>query len=196
MMNYIWAIILLVSIAYAFFTGNLSSLSEALTESSGAAVEFVFGLAGIMAMWSGLMEIAERTGLINSLSRFLMPFTKLLFPKQRDPETLSSIIMSFMSNIFGAGNSATVFSLKSMEMLDAENGRSPYASNTMCMFIAVSTTMIQLVPVTVVKVRTDLGSQDPGSIIIPSIVAGLVSMAVTILIAKLFERKSKNVSGL
>ena len=57
-----------------------------------AAVEFVFGLAGIMAMWSGLVEIAERTGLINSLSRFLMPFTKLLFPKQRDPETLSSII--------------------------------------------------------------------------------------------------------
>ncbi len=105
------------------------------------------------------------------------------------------MVMSFIANIFGAGNSATVFSLKSMEMLDAENGRSPYASNTMCMFIAVSTTMIQLVPVTVVKVRTDLGSQNPGSIIIPSIVAGLVSMAVTILIAKLFERKSKNVSG-
>ena len=102
MMNYIWAGILLVSVVYAMFSGNLDALGTALTESSNEAVEFVIGLAGIMAMWSGLMEIAERTGLINSLSRLLLPFTRLLFPGRRDPETLSSIIMSFMANIFGA----------------------------------------------------------------------------------------------
>ena len=94
MMNYIWAIILLVSIAYAFFTGNLSSLSEALTESSGAAVEFVFGLAGIMAMWSGLMEIAERTGLIKQPVQVSHALYEVAVPRQKDPETLSSIIMS------------------------------------------------------------------------------------------------------
>ncbi|MEE0517224.1 MAG: nucleoside recognition domain-containing protein, partial [Anaerovoracaceae bacterium] len=112
MMNYIWSVILLASILYALVTGNLTSLGNALTESAGEAVEFVFALCGIMAMWSGLMEIAERTGLINSFSKMLLPFTKLLFPDQKNPETLSSIIMSFMSNIFGAGNSSTVFALR------------------------------------------------------------------------------------
>ena len=141
------------------------------------------------------MNIADKSGLITLIAKKIRPLMRFIFPEEKNQKTIAMMVMSFIANIFGAGNSATVFSLKSMEMLDAENGRSPYASNTMCMFIAVSTTMIQLVPVTVVKVRTDLGSQDPGSII-PSIVAGLVSMAVTILIAKLFERKSKNVSGL
>ena len=138
MMNYIWAGILLVSVVYAMFSGNLDALGTALTESSNEAVEFVIGLAGIMAMWSGLMEIAERTGLINSLSRLLLPFTRLLFPGRRDPETLSSIIMSFMANIFGAGNSSTVFALRTMEKLDIENHKSPTASNDMCMFAVVN----------------------------------------------------------
>ena len=189
MMNYIWAIILLVSIAYAFFTGNLSSLSEALTESSGAAVEFVFGLAGIMAMWSGLMEIAERTGLINSLSRFLMPFTKLLFPRQKDPDTLSSIIMSFMSNIFGAGNSSTVFALRAMEKLDAENHKGPVASNDMCTFAVVNMAFAPIFPIMAIQIRSDLGSSDPYSIVLPSVITAAVTIAVSIAACKFFERR-------
>lgn len=111
MMNYIWAILFLASFVYACFAGNLSAFGAALMESSQNAVTFILSLAGIMAMWSGLMKIAEKTGLINKLSKVLLPFTSLLFPKQKDPETLSYIIMSFMSNIFGAGNSSTVFAL-------------------------------------------------------------------------------------
>ena len=190
MMNYIWSGIFLSSFLYAALCGNISAFGTAIVESSQSAVTFVIGLAGIMAMWSGLMEVAERTGLIHSLARLLMPFTRLLFPKQKDPETLSCIIMSFMANIFGAGNSATVFSLKAMERLDAENNYSPRASNAMCMFLALSMSMIQLIPITVIKVRSDLGSASPDDIILPSIAAGLISMAVSVWICKLFERKS------
>lgn len=97
--------------------------------------------------------------------------------------------MSFTANIFGAGNSATVFSLKAMERMDAQNKHSTLASNTMCMFTAVSMSMIQLVPVTILKIRTDLGSPNPGVIIIPSILAGLISMAVSIAVCKFYEWK-------
>ena len=121
MMNYIWSGLFLVSFFYAVCRGSLPAFGSAIVESSQSAVTFVIGLTGIMAMWSGLMEVAERTGLIRGLARLLMPFTRLLFPGQKDSETLSCIIMSFMANIFGAGNSSTVFALRAMERLDAQN---------------------------------------------------------------------------
>ena len=100
------------------------------------------------------------------------------------------IVMSFMANIFGAGNSATVFSIKAMKLLDEDNGFSRYASNSMCMFTALSMSMIQLVPIAVIKIRSDLGSVSPEDIILPSIVAGLLSMAASVMVCRAFERKS------
>lgn len=102
------------------------------------------------------------------------------------------MIMSFMANIFGAGNSATIFSLKAMELLDEENLNSPYASNAMCMFVSLTMSMIQLIPITVIKIRSDLGSASPEDIILPSIAAGLISMIVSAAACRLFERKSSN----
>jgi spore maturation protein A len=102
------------------------------------------------------------------------------------------MMMSFITNIFGAGNSATVFSLKAMERLDRENNYSIYASNTMCMFVITTMSMVQLVPVTIIKIRSDLGSSDSGNIIIPSIIAGVMSMIIPILICKFYERKYPN----
>lgn len=191
MMNYIWAILLLSSICYGLYNGNLADVAEALTESSVEAVEFVFGLLGIMAMWSGLMEIAERTGLINRISVVLMPFTRLLFPKQRDPETLSSIIMSFMSNIFGAGNSSTVFALRTMEKLDAQNHKSPIASNDMCTFAVVNMAIAPIFPIMAIQIRQQTGSADPYSIVLPSIITAAVTVAVSIAACKYFERRER-----
>jgi spore maturation protein A len=100
--------------------------------------------------------------------------------------------MSFITNIFGAGNSATIFSLKAMERLDIENNHSIYASNEMCMFVTTTTAMVQLVPVTIIKIRNDLGSADAGNIIIPSICSGLISLIIPVFICKLYERKYPN----
>lgn len=194
-MNYIWPGMILTGIIFSCINGSIPRFCDDLMQSCTEAVQFIISIAGVMAMWTGLMNIADKSGLITLIAEKSKPIMKFIFPKEKDQKTLAMMLMSFIANIFGAGNSATVFSLKSMEMLDAENNHSTYASNTMCMFIAVSTTMIQLVPVTVIKVRSDLGSQDPGSIIIPSIAAGLISMLITIFIAKLFERKSGNVNS-
>jgi len=191
MMNYIWAIMLLISIPYAFLSGNLSNLETALTDSSTKAVEFILGLCGIMAMWSGLMEIAERTGLIAKFSRCLLPFTKLLFPTQKSPEVLSAIIMSFMSNIFGAGNSSTVFALKAMEKLDQQNNYSKTASNDMCTFAVVNMAFAPIIPVLTIKIRTELGSLAPYSTVVPSIITALITIIISIIACKYFERNKK-----
>lgn len=86
MMNYIWACILLLSLIYSALTGRIGAFGQAMMNSSSEAVTFIISLAGVMAMWSGLMKIAEKTGLINKISRVLTPLTRLLFPDQRDPE--------------------------------------------------------------------------------------------------------------
>ena len=189
MMNYIWAIIFLASFGYACISGNLTAFGSALMESSQGAVSFILSLAGIMAMWSGLMKIAEETGLINKLSRLLLPFTTMLFPRQKDPETLSYIIMSFMSNIFGAGNSSTVFALRTMEKLDAQNGHRESASNDMCTFAVVNMAFAPLIPVVTIQMREDLGSSDPYSIVLPSIITAIVTIIVSVIVCKILERK-------
>lgn len=189
MMNYIWAIIFLASFGYACISGNLTAFGSALMESSQGAVSFILSLAGIMAMWSGLMKIAEETGLINKLSRLLLPFTSLLFPKQKDPETLSYIIMSFMSNIFGAGNSSTVFALRTMEKLDEQNSHRESASNDMCTFAVVNMAFAPLIPVVTIQMREELGSSDPYSIVLPSIITAIVTIIVSVIVCKILERK-------
>ena len=190
MMNYIWSGILLFSFAYSFFTGKIYEFGNALLESSGQAVNFLISLAGIMAMWSGLMKIAEETGLINKLSKILLPFTAFLFPKQKDPETLSCIIMSFMSNIFGSGNSSTVFALRTMEKLDEQNHHSCVASNDMCTFAVVNMAFAPLVPVVTIQLRENLGSSNPYSIVLPSILTAIITILVSIIVCKVLERRS------
>ncbi len=189
MMNYLWAGMLIIGAVFAAAKGNLASFTDGLMSSCGDAVHFMIELAGVMAVWSGIMEIASKSGLIGKLAEFASPFMRFLFPKERDKDTIAFILMSFTANIFGAGNSATVFSLKAMERMDEQNGRSSLASNTMCMFTAVPMSMLQLVPITVLKIRGDLASPNPGIIIIPSILAGLISMIVSIAVCKYYEWK-------
>ncbi len=189
MMNSIWSVLFLTAFVYSCCTGRLELLSSTLTEGSGEAVQFILSLAGIMAMWSGLMEIAERTGLIEKLSHLLLPFTSLLFPRLKNPEALSSIVMSFMANLFGAGNSSTVFALRTMEKLDEENHHSPVASNDMCTFAVVNMAFAPIVPVMMLQVRADMGSADPYSVVLPSLITAACTIAVSVLACKILERR-------
>ncbi len=189
MMNYIWAGMLILGIIFAVINGRLNEFSGSLMKSCTDGVYFVIGLAGIMAVWSGIMNIAKETGLIDFVANKTKPFIRFLFPLGLKKDTIAMILMSFTANLFGAGNSATVFSIKAMVMLDEENNKRKTASDAMCMFIAVNMTMVQLVPITVVKIRSEAGSVNAGSIIIPGILAGLLSMAASIIVCKFYEGK-------
>lgn len=189
MMNYIWSFMLLIGISFAIINNKVSEFTDGLMGSCTEAVEFIISIAGVMAVWSGLMKIAEESGLIEKVSTLADPLIRYLFPDVKNKQTTAMIIMSFMANVFGAGNSATVFSLKAMELLDEENDHSSQASNSMCMFIALSMSMLQLVPITIIKIRSDLGSISPEDIILPSIMAGLISMILSVWVCKFYERK-------
>lgn len=192
MMNYIWAGMLVVGVVFSIYNNTAPEFTDSLMKSCTDAVKFIISLSGIMAVWSGLMKISEESGLITKLSKAIHPLITFIFPFEKKDETISMILMSFMANIFGAGNSATVFSLKAMELMDEENNYSECASNTMCMFIGLSMSMVQLVPISIIKIRSDLGSLSPESIIIPSILAGFLSMVASFAVCKFYERTPFN----
>ena len=141
------------------------------------------------------MNIARGSGLIHALAEKSRGLMRHLFPEEKNEDTLMMMLMGFTANIFGAGNSATVFSLQAMKMLDEENGKSRIASNEMCMFAAVNMSMLQLVPITVIQIRANAGSSAPEDIILPSVISGLAATAASVLVCKYYERRDRSFSG-
>ena len=173
---------------------GFENFTQGMLQSCEEAVYFVIGLVGIMGLWSGFMNIAKGSGLIHTLADKSRGLMRRLFPEEKNEDTLMMMLMGFTANIFGAGNSATVFSLQAMKMLDEENGRSRVASNEMCMFAAVNMSMLQLVPITVIQIRANAGSAAPEDIILPSVISGLAATAASVLVCKYYERKDRRIS--
>lgn len=188
MINYIWFFLILIGIIVAIFTGNIDGINNAVIEDTQEAVMFAIGLTGIMAIWLGLMKIAQRSGLIKSFSRLLSPITRFLFPDiPKDHPALSAIVMNIVTNMFGAGNSATALGIKAMEEMNKLNVDKKKATNAMCMFLVINMSSVQLVPLTVLKIRADAGSLNPTEIIGTSLIATTVSTIVGIISAKILQ---------
>ncbi|MTI65949.1 MAG: spore maturation protein [Firmicutes bacterium] len=190
MINYIWFFLIFIGIVVALFTGNIDIINTTIIEDTQQAVMFAIGLTGIMAVWLGLMNIANKSGLIKSFSKLLRPLTHILFPKiPKDHKALSLIIMNMVTNMFGAGNSATALGLKAMEEMNTLNKDKKTATNAMCMFLVINMSSVQLVPLTVLKIRADSGSSNPTEIIGTSLIATFISTIVGIISVKLLENR-------
>jgi len=190
MINYIWFFLIFIGIVVAILTGNIDVINMAVIGDTEAAVKFAIGLTGIMAIWLGLMNIAEKSGLIKSFSGLLRPITSFLFPDiPKDHPAMSAIVMNMVTNMFGAGNSATAIGLKAMEEMNELNKDKKRATNAMCMFLVINMSSIQLVPLTVLKIRADAGSINPTEIIGTSLIATTVSTIVGIVSVKILQIK-------
>ena len=189
MMNYIWAVMLVLGVVFAVINVRLNEFSEGLMKSCTDGVYFIIGLAGIMGVWSGLMNIARETGLIDLVARATKPLFRFLFPLGLAKDTIAMILMSFTANLFGAGNSATVFSIKAMVMLDEENHHRETASNAMCMFLVINASSIQILPLTLIAIRGAYGSANPADIVLPSLIATGISTLAAIFLARIMERR-------
>lgn len=155
---------------------------------AGTAVEIALGLIGIMAMWLGLMKIAEQAQLINYISRAVKPITRFLFPDvPQDNPAIGAIIMNFSANFLGLGNAATPFGLKAMEELDKLNPEKGTATNAMCTFLAINTAGMTLIPATAIALRASAGSANPSIIIGTSIFGSTCATIVGITVAKVME---------
>lgn len=186
MLNYIWFAIILLSVIAGTVTGKIEAVTEAAIESAGTAVELSIGLIGIMALWLGMMKIAEAAGLVELIAKLVKPITIKLFPDV-PPEhpAIGSIVLNMSANILGLGNAATPLGLKAMQELEEINPNKGTATDAMCMFLAINTSSVQLIlPATVVGLMGTAAND----IFFSTILATTCSTATAIVAAKLLAR--------
>ncbi len=200
MLNYIWAFMILLGIVYGTFTGNMESLTNAAMDSAGEAVSLCITMLGVMALWMGLMEIAQKSGLIAKLTRGIQPFISFMFPKiPKEHEAREYISTNLIANVLGLGWACTPAGLKAMEALsklEQERGNAQYiekgklrdASDEMCTFLILNISSLQLIPVNMIAYRSQYGSTNPAAVLAPALIATFFSTMVAVVYCKVKER--------
>lgn len=204
-MNYLWGGMILIGIIYGTATGNLKEVTEAALNSSKEAVSLCIVMAGITAMWVGIMKIAENSGLITAMVRQMNPILSFLFPKiPSEHPARQQIAVNLIANILGLGWAATPAGLLAMESLGKleEERRTVKhtserkmamplgtASNEMCTFLILNISSLQLIPVNIIAYRAQYGSVNPTAIVGPGIAATAVSTGIAIIFCKWMDRK-------
>ncbi len=190
MLNIIWPIFIIISYIYAIFTGKVSQINNSVFDSCESAVQLSITFLGTMCLWSGIMQIAKKTTLIDKLTNFLNPIMKILFPDiKKDDPVHKEISMNMVANILGLGNAATPLGLKAMKTMQKENPKKDTLTNSMAMFIIINTASIQIIPTTVIAIRSSLGSNNPTSIIIPVWITTICAAIAGIITAKILMKK-------
>jgi spore maturation protein A len=197
-------------VVYAAFTGNLSAVTDAAFDSAGEAISLCITMAGVMAFWMGLMEIAGESGMIAKMTKGISPFLSFLFPRiPKGHAAREYIATNLIANILGLGWACTPAGLKAMEALSRlqeERGDPAYAgistsigssrvdsknrtaSNEMCTFLIINISSLQLIPVNMIAYRRQYGSVEPASIILPAIIATLCSTIAAVIYCKIKDR--------
>lgn len=190
MLNLIWPIFIIISYLYAFLSGTIENVNNAVFEYTETAVKLTLTLLGTMCLWNGLMEIASNTKLINRITKILSPLVNFLFPENKDNKKIhEEISMNIVSNMLGLGNAATPLGLKAMQSMQENNQNKDRLTDDMATFIILNTASIQIIPTTVIGIRMSLGSAQPTKIIFAvwfsTICSAIVGLAVTKLCIKI-----------
>jgi len=188
-MNIIFYILIVLSILIGAYTGKLQDVVNALTEGAELSVKVAFSLIGIMAFWLGIMQIAQKAGIIDGISKLLKPIAKVLFNDiPPDSPAVGDIAMNFTANAFGLSNAATPFGIKAMEELQKENKDKVSASDSMCLFLGMNTAGFQLIPTTVLAVLVGIGYKNPTEIIAPTMLVTCIAFTFAIIFSKIMQR--------
>jgi spore maturation protein A len=189
MLNYLWSGMILAAIVVAAFTGNMPELTGAVISSAKDAVTLCITMLGVLSMWTGLMKVAEKSGLVRALARKSKPLLRFLFPDlPREHAAFDPISMNFIANVLGLGWAATPAGLKAMESLQTLNRKKDTATKSMRMCMSVNMSSLQIVSVNIIAYRSQYNSANPSEIIGPGLLATLVSTAAGIIFCKLLER--------
>ncbi len=190
MLNYIWLGLMLCAVLLGGWNGQLREVADkALEMADTAVVKISFSLIGIMALWLGIMRLAERAGLVALLARALRPLMRRIFPEV-PPEhaAMGSMLMNIAANMLGLGNAATPLGLRAMKDLETLNPRPGTATNAMCTFLAINTSGIQLIPVTAIAILSANKSTNPTAIVGTSIICTACAAVSGVLMAKFLSR--------
>jgi len=174
MLNYIWFGLLIIGFLFGIFNGRTEEITRAVMDSARGGVDLSIGLLGVMCLWTGLMAIAEKSGLIVLIAKIVRPIMKFLFPSiPKRHSSVGAIVMNLTANFLGLGNAATPLGIKAMSELQKLNGQKDTATTPMIMFLVLNTAAIQLVPATIIAVRSAAGSSNPAEIIAPIWIASI-----------------------
>lgn len=185
MLNIIWLGMIFLSVIVGCIEGRLDAVVQAVTDSAKLGFEISLGLAGILALWLGIMNVATESGLMNVIARALRPIMCRLFPEIPDDHpAMGAMILNIAANMLGLGNAATPFGLKAMKELQQLNTHVHTASNAMCTFLAINTSSVQLIPATAIAFLAANGATSPSSIIVSSLIATMASTVVAIIAVK------------
>ena len=190
MLNYIWLGLMLAAVLIGGWNGQLRDVSDAaLDMANTAVVKISFTLIGVMALWLGIMRLAERAGLVALLARALRPLMRMIFPEV-PPEhpAMGSMLMNIAANMLGLGNAATPLGLRAMKDLETLNPRPGTATNAMCTFLAINTSGIQLIPVTAIAILAANKSTNPTAIVGTSIICTACAAVAGVSMAKFLSR--------
>lgn len=191
MLDLVWSLMLLVGFAVAALNGRLDATTTAALNGAGEAVSMCIGLLGIMCLWCGLMNLAEKAGLVRFLSKLLGPLLSRLFPDvPKDSPAMGAMVMNMAANMLGLSNAATPLGLNAMNELKKLHPGDT-ASNAMVLFVVINTASITLIPTTVIALRAANASKNPTEIIAPVWIAGVLALFAGLCAAKFFEGRRK-----
>jgi spore maturation protein SpmA len=189
MLNYIWLALILVGVLIGGFSHRMKEVADGAIAGAGTAVTLAIGLIGIMALWLGMMRLAERAGLVQSLARGLRPLLRRLFPDvPEDHPAMGAMVLNIAANMLGLSNAATPLGLRAMRHLASLSAHPGTATNAMCTFLAINTGSVQLIPITAIALLASAGSKNPSVIIGTALVATTCSLASGLIAVKTFER--------
>jgi len=193
--NLVFAAFVLVSFSAAIWHqasgdgGAMAALSAAALTAAEAALPLAFSLVGVMALFLGVMKIAEAAGLLGGLARLLTPLLRRLFPELPEGHpALGAMAMNIAANLLGLGNAATPFGIRAMEELEGLNRHKGIASNPQVLFLAINTAGLTLLPTKVIALRASLGAADPAAVVAPTLIATFVAAIVAVAAARLLQR--------
>ena len=186
----------MIAVVYGTLTGNVTEVGNAALDSSKEAVELCITMLGVMALWTGIMQIAQASGLMDRFIKLVRPVLRFLFPEV--PETAKAndyIASNMLANILGLGWAATPFGLKAMTELQkiniAQGGKKEVASRAMCAFLIINISSLQLIPVNIIAYRSQYGSVNPAQIAGPAMVATLISTLAAVVFIKVTEQRGE-----
>lgn len=190
MINKLWAAFITIGIVFCMATGNVATINNEMINGGKSALQMIIEMIPLMAIWSGLMNIASKSGLINKISFKLSPILHPLFPDiESGHESLGYITSNIVANIFGLGSAATPFGLKAMKSLQELNRDKKCASRSMITFLVINTSGLTLIPTTIISLRTMHGSSNPTEIILASILATITSTFLGLIMNRVLAKR-------
>lgn len=192
MINYIWAFLIVVGTVVGIVSGNAQAVSDAAVEGAKDAALLCISLIGAYALWLGVLNIAKNAGLVSALAKRMRKLIGWLFSDiKKNSKATGYITLNIVANMLGMGNAATPFGLKAMKALQEENPNKSLATHSMCMLLVINASSVQIIPLTVIALRSAAGSTAPAEIVLTAFIATSITTIVGITAAKIFKRFSK-----